>query len=147
MEESQSQSQAYFNFIESLDSDKTKRMYEYCIKKFLNHYKTNLESLLKLPPQDISNMLIKYIISQKLSRQYKVTIFYTIKKACEMNDVILNWKKITNYIKSKKTGNEIAGRDRGYTHEEIQKIISMSDQRVKTAFHQTSFFHFYPILA
>ena len=27
----------------------------------------------------------------------------TIKHACEMNDVILNWKKLRKFIKSKKT--------------------------------------------
>ena len=57
----------------------------------------------------------------------------SIKHACEMNDVILNWKKIKKFIKSEKTDNEINGRDRGYTHEEIQKILEFSDQRLKTA--------------
>ena len=39
-------------------------------------------------------------------------------------------------IQSQKTGNEISGRDRGYTHEEIQQILQFSDQRVKTAFQK-----------
>ncbi|MFN2434176.1 MAG: hypothetical protein ABR515_02255 [Nitrososphaeraceae archaeon] len=51
-----------------------------------------------------------------------------------MNDVILNWKKLKKFIKSEKTGNETNGKDRGYTHEEIQKILGFSDQRSKTAF-------------
>ena len=46
----------------------------------------------------------------------------SIKHACEMNDVILNWKKLKNFIKSGKTDNETNGKDRGYTHEEIQII-------------------------
>jgi integrase len=58
----------------------------------------------------------------------------TLKHACEMNDVVLNWKKIKKFINSEKTGNEINGKDRGYTHEEIQKILEFSDQRLKTAF-------------
>jgi integrase len=33
-----------------------------------------------------------------------------------------------------KTGNEIAGKDRGYTHQEIQKILGFADQRLKTIF-------------
>lgn len=51
-----------------------------------------------------------------------------------MNDVILNWKKLKKFIKSDKTNNETNGKDRGYTHEEIQKILEYSDQRLKTAF-------------
>jgi hypothetical protein len=51
-----------------------------------------------------------------------------------MNDVILNWKKLKKFIKSEKTNNSISGKDRGYTYEEIQKIVEFSDQRSKTAF-------------
>jgi integrase len=51
-----------------------------------------------------------------------------------MNDVILNWKKLKKFIKSEKTDNGINGKDRGYTHEEVQKILEFSDQRLKTAF-------------
>ena len=57
-----------------------------------------------------------------------------IKHACEMNDVMLNWKKLKKFIKSEKTDNSINGKDRGYTNEEIQKILEFSDQRLKTVF-------------
>ncbi|MGB7935380.1 MAG: hypothetical protein WCF21_02020, partial [Nitrososphaeraceae archaeon] len=36
----------------------------------------------------------------------------TLKHACEINDVVLNWKKIKKFINSEKTGNETNGRDR-----------------------------------
>lgn len=55
-----------------------------------------------------------------------------MKHACEINDVMLNWKKIKKFINSENTGNETNGRDRGYTHEEIQTILSFCDQRIKT---------------
>ena len=58
----------------------------------------------------------------------------TLKHACEINDVVLNWKKIKKFINSEKTGNETNGRDRAYTHEEIQNILEFSDQRIRTAF-------------
>jgi integrase len=52
-----------------------------------------------------------------------------------MNNVILNWKLIKKFVKlTQKTGNEIAGKDRGYNHEEIQKILDFADQRLKTIF-------------
>jgi integrase len=58
----------------------------------------------------------------------------SLKHACEINDVVLNWKKIKKFINSEKTGNETNGRDRAYTHEEIQQILDFCDQRVKTIF-------------
>jgi len=102
------QSKAYFNFINSLNSQSTRKSYEFCIEKFLSHYSIDLESLLKLPQQDISNFLIRY--------------------------VVLNWKKLKKFIKSEKTDNEISGKDRAYTHQEIQKISGFCDQRSRTAF-------------
>jgi integrase len=109
-------------------------MYAYSIEQFLNHCKLDLDSFLKLPVQEITNLVIEYLLNKKASRPTKNVIFFAIKHACEINDVILNWKKIKKFIKSDKTGNETNGRDRGYTHEEIQKILEFSDQRIRTAF-------------
>jgi hypothetical protein len=113
---------AYFNFINSLDSNRTRQSYECCIQKFLNHCNSDLESLLKLPQQDISILLIRSR-RKKISKSYKNQIFSALKHACEMNDVILNWKKLKKFIKSEKTENEISGKDRGYNHQEIQDLI------------------------
>ena len=51
----------------------------------------------------------------KFLDQYKNLMSATLKHACEINDVVLNWKKIKKFINSNKTGNETNGRDRGYT--------------------------------
>jgi integrase len=130
----QQQQESYFNFVNSINSDVTRKNYEYCLSKFLKNCNLDLDSLLKLPQLDLSNPIVKYLVSQRISSQYKTVIMATIKHACEMNDVILNWKKLKKFIKSEKTDNEINGKDRGYTHQEIQKILEFSDQRLKTAF-------------
>jgi integrase len=130
----QRQEGPYFNFVNSINSDVTRKNYEYCLSKFLKNCNLDLDSLLRLPQLDLSNLIIKYLVSQRISSQYKTVIMATIKHACEMNDVILNWKKLKKFIKSEKTDNEINGKDRGYTHQEIQKILEFSDQRLKTAF-------------
>jgi integrase len=127
------ESEVYFNFINSLDSEYTKKTYEYHIQKFLNHYKIDLATFLKLPQKEISILLIKYLVERNLSRSSKNLVFATIRHACEMNDVILNWKKLKKFIKSPKTGNEANGKDRAYTHEEIKKIVDFGDQRIRTA--------------
>ena len=73
------------------------------MSKFLKYYDIDLDSLLKLPQQDISNLIIKYLVDKKISRQYKNIIVATIKHACEMNDVVLIWMKLKKFIKSKNT--------------------------------------------
>jgi integrase len=126
--------EAYSNFIDSINSDQTRQVYEYSLSQFLKHYETDLNSFLKLSQQEISNLIVGYLVNRKISRQYKIVIFSAIKHACEMNDIILNWKKLKKFIKSEKTDNSINGKDRGYEHKEIQKILEYSDQRLKTAF-------------
>ena len=98
--------EAYFNFINSINSDVTRKNYEYCMSRFLKYCNLDLNSLLKLPQQELSNLIIKYLVSLKISSQYKHVIVASIKHACEMNDVILNWKKLKKFIKSEKTDNE-----------------------------------------
>lgn len=125
--------QEYFNFIKSLNAEHTKDLYAYCLKQFLNYYKLkDLHSFLINPEKE--KLIIQYLVDKKISRQYKNVILATITHACNMNDVVLNWKKIKKFISYTKTGNEIAGKDRGYTHEEIQTILGFSDQRLKTAY-------------
>lgn len=117
----------YFNFINSLNAEPTKKLYAYCLQQFLDYCKLDLHSFLINPEKE--KLIIQYLVTKKLSVQYKNVIFAAIRHACEINDIILNWKKIKKFIRSsQKTGNEIAGKDRGYYHEEIQKILEFSDQ-------------------
>jgi integrase len=124
----------YFNFIESLNSPLTKRNYNYSLQQFLSWVKLDLHSLLKMPTPKLEKVIIEYLVAKKVSKGFKNAIFHTIKHACEVNDVLLNWKKIKKFVRPTRTGNEIAGRDRGYTREEIQTILEFSDQRIKTVF-------------
>jgi len=99
------QEDVYFNFVNSIDSEVTRKTYEYLMSKFLKYCNLDLGSLLRLSQQDLSNLIIKYLVSQKISSQHKNQIFAAIRHACEMNDVILNWKKLKKFIKSEKTSN------------------------------------------
>jgi hypothetical protein len=128
------QSKAYFDFINWLKSESTKKSYKLCLEKFLNQLEIDLPSLLKLPQDELTNLIIKYLVEKKISKQYKNLITATLKHACEINDIVLNWRKIKKFINFEKTGNETNGKDRGYTDKEIQKILEFGDQRLKTAF-------------
>ena len=100
-------SQVCFNFINSLHSKLTRESLRFCLLKFLNYWKLDLISFLRLPAaQDISELVIKFLVNQKLSKHYKNQIFSTIKHVCEMNDVILNWKKVKKSVNSEKTDNQ-----------------------------------------
>lgn len=85
--------EAWSNFRDSINSVKTLQLYQYCLKQFLLNCNLDLESLLKLEPQQLTNLIIKYVSGLKLSFQYKNQILCSIKHACEMNDVLLNWAK------------------------------------------------------
>jgi integrase len=127
--------QAYFNFEHSINSEHTKKTYVYCLEQFLTYCKLELAEFLLLDNSQQSNIIIQYLVQKKVSVRYKCIILATIKHACDMNDVLgINWKKIKKFIGSSKTGNEIVGKDRGYTHQEISKILQCSDQRMKTCF-------------
>lgn len=126
--------ETWSNFRNSLNSDLTRQSYEYCLNRFLFCCDSDLQSLLKLEPQKITNLIIKYISELRLSFQYKNQIVCAIKHACEMNDVLLNWRKIKKFNKYERTENSINGKDRPYTQKEIQDILQYADERSKTAF-------------
>lgn len=121
-------SKSYFNFINSLKSESTRKSYTYCMEKFLGHYEKDLDQFLRLSQEEMTNLITKYFVDKKISNQYKNLISATLKHACEINDVVLNWKKIKKFINSNKTGNETNGKDRGYIDKEIQNIMKFSDQ-------------------
>ena len=62
----QLQQEAYYNFVNSIDSESTKKINEYCMSKFLKYYDIDLDSLLELPQQGISNLIIKYLVDKNI---------------------------------------------------------------------------------
>jgi len=56
---------AYYNFVNSINSDATRKNYEYCMSRFLKYFNLDLDSLLKLSQQELSSLIIKYLVSQK----------------------------------------------------------------------------------
>ena len=62
----QVQPEAYYNFVNSIDSEAMKKIYDYCMSRFLKCYDIDLDSLLKLPQQEILNLIIKYLVDKKI---------------------------------------------------------------------------------
>ena len=46
------ESKQYSNFVNSINSEKTRQQYEYCLSQFLKHCQINFDSFLGLSQQD-----------------------------------------------------------------------------------------------
>jgi integrase len=122
------QEHVYFNFINSIRSQVTRNVYEGHVKKFMKYCKVSrLSDLLKIDAQE---QMIKYTMSMREEglaynsisvRQSAIFHFY------DMNDVVLNKKKIKMF-KGAYSRKVI---DRAYTHQEISKVLAVSDLRMK----------------
>ena len=123
----QEESRPYYNFINSIRSESSKVSYCGELRRYLRHYNIlSVDKLLELELPDKETKIIDYILQQKGFKSRQLTI-NTLKKFYEMNDVILNWKKITCYMGEEQKLNE----DRCYTHEEILRLLNVCDLRMK----------------
>jgi len=86
-----------------------------------------VDGLLDLPLKATEQHVIDYIINHK-SYMGKHMIIHTLKKFYEMNDVVLNWKKISQYLGEYKKVNK----DRAYDHDEIKILVDRADIRMKS---------------
>lgn len=130
----------YEIFINAIKSETTRHNYIFAIKKYMQYRKvTKLEELLpsSLSPNQsdihsIESDIIKYIIHLKNVEKNEcstitgylaaIMLFYAV-----CTDLNLNRKKISRYLPA----SQKAGIDRGYTTEEIAKMLSVSDARVR----------------
>src|SRR2546425_1202067 len=133
----------YRNFLESLRSRQTKKLYDYELKKFIEYIKGE-DHLISNYPKLIEAQIIDYICDLKnkgLSQSTLSLAFSAISHFYTMNDILLNKKKITKFMNADTTAQEDNNinnqqkrynkKDRGYTTEHIQKLLDVSDDRVK----------------
>src|SRR5205823_6131278 len=126
---------SYRIFIEGLKSPVTKAAYSYALSKYMKHEKVeNLDYLLKYKdtPKFIQEEIIEYMIHLKnppLSLRYATRSQYlaAIMTFYELNEVILNKKKIYRYLGEGERPIE----NRGYTREEISKMLEFCDERLR----------------
>jgi integrase len=125
------QGQPYMNFINSLKSPETKIQYRKTLLKFIQHYNiTSLEGLLSFTRKDVEEMITKYVTNMNargLSYGYINLVMCSIIHFFEMNDVLLNKRKISKFMGEHKKMNK----DRAYTHEEIKLLVDSGDFRFR----------------
>ena len=90
----------------------------------MEHYKSSIDDLLSIPVKMIVEHIIDYLIKNKSYMGKRMTI-NALKKFYEMNDVILNWKKISQYIGEYQRVNK----DRAYNHDEIKPLVDAAVPR------------------
>ena len=116
---------AYVNFINSLRSKAT-----ICILLIAN-IPSNISTLLNHDARTIEEQIISYLVhlrtNQKLSYSSLALRLAVLRRFYEMNDVVINWKKVSNYL-----GENIKlFKDRAYTTEEIQRLLTRADERIR----------------
>src|SRR6266498_5590024 len=97
--------QEYLNFINSLHSDVTVKIYSLCLKNYMLYLKINDVSLLVNPEtKKIEQQIISYLVDMRrrgLGYSAQNLRLGAVKKFYEMNDIVLNWKKISQYLGEK----------------------------------------------
>jgi integrase len=126
---------SYRIFIEGLKSPVTKAAYSYALQKYMSYQNiTNPDYLLihQENPKIIQNQIVEYLIHLKNpphSLRYATRSQYlaAIMTYYELNDVPLSKKKIYRYLGEEERPIE----NRGYTTEEIAKMLEVSDERAR----------------
>lgn len=136
----EAESRAYFDFINSISSEHTKKSYNQNLARFMkfcnvaildNELKIDMEKsaeqLLKI---DIEISMKDYIVSLRQDKISYATIHVLLAPIyhfCEMSDIVIRKSKIKKYMGEKKK----VVNDRSYTHEEIARLLNVADIRIK----------------
>lgn len=114
----------------TIKSEETKKTYDEYLLYFERFSKKSPLSLLKLAPKKIQELLINYVMymrDQKLSSSSIKGRLAPLFRLLELNDVIVNKKRIIMYAGEDKT----TVKDEAYTREDIEKMVSISKPRTR----------------
>lgn len=118
----------FSNFYDSLKTVKTQKNYLNCIQQYMRFLKT--DSYSTLLEGNISENIKSWILDRrgKVSSGAIDVHIYALQHFYEMNDVDnISWKKLKRFKGEETPTYE----DRGYSHEEIQTVLSVADVRLK----------------
>ena len=90
----------------------------------------NISTLIKRDNKVIESQIIAYLVymqEQKLSYSAKNVRLSALRKFYDMNDIVLNWRKISQYLGE----NTRKFKDRCYTTSEIQQLLTKCDERMR----------------
>ena len=119
-------------FYSPIASPYTRKTYRTYLQKYLAFYGMKQVSELLEKDRDhkeIEHQIINFIITLKEKGMKRAILNYTcpVISFCKINDIMVNTAKINKYmppqLKTKKTF--------GYTHEQIQKLLDIADERMR----------------
>jgi integrase len=128
---------AYHNFMLSLRTESTQKIYSFYLFKFLsynrNYGNLSLDQILSINPKELEASIISTIVKMKkednLSTASTSQLLASLNHFFAINDVLLNRKKISKFIGEHENKYEY----RSYTREEISRLLSLLDERGKAA--------------
>ena len=111
-------------FLECIKSDSAKKSYGDAIRYFKDFIEfEKYQDILDLNPKELTQLIVSYIIYRKKNNNPNSMGFYyhPIQTFLEMNDVLLNFKKLRRLFPARIKSTV----ERGWTTEEIQKMLDV----------------------
>jgi integrase len=123
----------YRNFEDSIQSPDTLRSYRYALQDYMKYRKiSDISDLVVVgSTKELESQLIAYLVSIKsqVSHSLRSIRLAAIKKFYVMNDVVLNWQKISCYLGEKK---RVVNDDNVcYSTQQIQQLLTQCDERMR----------------
>jgi len=120
------------NFLDSLKSPRTKEVYAINRKRFLDYVGRKSINQSNVTVAEATQEIVQYLKKLKddgLSYSYRNVALAAIKHDYIMNDnsPVLNWQKIAKFLGENERKYEI----RGYTHDEIRRMVGVADIKYK----------------
>jgi integrase len=117
-------------FMYTIRSQETKKMYQHYIKYFEEFAGISLVELLNMNPADIQNILTKYIVSMRdkgLSTSSIKGRIAPISSFLQLNNIVLNIKRMSKfYPEAKKTVSDLA-----YTTDDLKAMLKIAKPRMR----------------
>lgn len=124
---------SYHNFINAIKSPATREAYENSLRRYLNHIKQKTPDDLLVhasSPRYIESQIIDYIMSLRNNQVSYATIQFLVAPIFtfyQLNDVVLNRKKVSKYLGEYKR----VVKDGVYTTEQIAQMLKGADTRMR----------------
>ena len=131
---SQYQGKAYDNFKDSLKTEITQLVYTNSLRRFLTFNNiTNPQDLLTIPSDTLEEMIKKHTIYlQKVIKSPSQAMMFqsALKHFCRMNKIRgVEWDLLHQFKSKTKSTKYGQDRDDAYSHEQINKVLSVSNLR------------------